>query len=141
VKGVAHQSPGGPTAVTYGSEIILSDASSGISTAPLVVRKVEKNRIVIDDGAPVSQMQKIALQRINPDGTRHYLSAAYQGPQPSSNANNAAQNVSHPLLFTPSRLREETRNGVRTIFDELDDALCWTIVGICMTFLLSFFMD
>jgi hypothetical protein len=69
VKGVAHQSPGGPTAVTYGSEIILSDASSGISTAPLVVRKVEKNRIVIDDGAPVSQMQKIALQRINPDGT------------------------------------------------------------------------
>jgi recombining binding protein (suppressor of hairless) len=121
--------PAGPMAVTYGSEIILSDASSGISTAPLVVRKVEKGRIIVDDGGPVSQMQKIALQRINPDGTRHYLSAAYHGPQ--SNAANSQQNSTHPLLFTSSHLREETRDGVRTLFDELDDALCWTIVGIC----------
>ena len=58
------------------------DTHSGISTAPLVIRKVDKGKIVTDDGGPVSQMQKIALQRINQDGTRHYLSAA--GPMPGA---------------------------------------------------------
>jgi recombining binding protein (suppressor of hairless) len=118
--------------VTYGSEVVLTDASSGISTAPLVIRKVDKGRIVHDDGGPVSQMQKIALQRYNPDGTRHYLSAA--GPANGTPAHASSGNTapsSHPLLFTSVHKRKETKNGVSTSYDEVDDALCWTIVGIC----------
>jgi recombining binding protein (suppressor of hairless) len=108
------------------------DTHSGISTAPLVIRKVDKGKIVSDDGGPVSQMQKIALQRINQDGTRHYLSAA--GPMPgTAGAMSPApgQAGSHPLIFQSPRVREDVKDGVRTVTDEVDDYLCWTIVGIC----------
>lgn len=112
---------------------------SGTQTAPLVIRKVDKGRIVPDDGGPVSQMQKIALQRINPDGTRHYLSAA--GPMPTApgavpptSPNLAHQTGTHPLLFQAPRVREEVKDGVRVMTDEVDDFLCWTIVGICKFF-------
>ena len=109
---------------------------SGTQTAPLVIRIVDKGRIVPDDGGPVSQMQKIALQRINPDGTRHYLSAA--GPMPTApgsvpptSPNLAHQTGTHPLLFQAPRVREEVKDGQRVMTDEVDDFLCWTIVGIC----------
>ena len=108
------------------------DTHSGISTAPLVIRKVDKGKIVTDDGGPVSQMQKIALQRINQDGTRHYLSAA--GPMPGTAGTMSpapGQAGSHPLIFQSPRVREDVKDGVRTVTDEVDDYLCWTIVGIC----------
>ncbi|KAI8980719.1 hypothetical protein BD414DRAFT_420426 [Trametes punicea] len=126
---------GGPQPVTYGSEIVLADTVTGVQTAPLIIRKVDKGRIVNDDGGPVSQMQKIALQRVNSDGTRHYLSAAgpiagtpgVSGPSAAGLANQAG---THPLLFQSPRVREELKDGVRVITDEVDDYLCWTIVGI-----------
>lgn len=125
-----------PQPVTYGSEIVLSDTVSGTQTAPLIIRKVDKGRIATDDGGPVSQMQKVALQRVNPDGTRHYLSAA--GPMPGTPGvvpptapGLANQAGTHPLLFQAPRVREEVKDGVRVITDEVDDYLCWTIVGIC----------
>ncbi|KAJ7487483.1 hypothetical protein B0H11DRAFT_2013560 [Mycena galericulata] len=126
---------GGPQPVTYGCSIILSDTHSGISTSPLIIRKVDKGRVSPDDGGPVSQMQKIALQRVNPDGTRHYLSAA--GPIPGTQGvvappapGSSSQAGSHPLLFQSPRVRDEMKDGVRVITDDVDDYLCWTIVGI-----------
>ncbi|THH06813.1 hypothetical protein EW145_g3822 [Phellinidium pouzarii] len=123
----------GPQPVTYGSEIVLSDSMTGITTAPLVIRKVDKGKISNEDGGPVSQMQKIALQRVNPDGSRHYLSAA--GPVPGTPGVVAppapgSQAGTHHLLFQSPRVREEVKEGVRTVHDEVDDYLCWTIVGI-----------
>jgi recombining binding protein (suppressor of hairless) len=124
--------------VTYGCEIILSDTHSGISTSPLIIRKVDKGRVSADDGGPVSQMQKIALQRVNPDGTRHYLSAA--GPAPGAQGviappapGSSSQAGSHPLLFQSPRVRDEIKDGVHVLTDDVDDYLCWTIVGICTT--------
>ncbi|KAJ7125688.1 hypothetical protein C8R43DRAFT_1135260 [Mycena crocata] len=80
-------------------------------------------------------MQKIALQRVNPDGTRHYLSAA--GPIPGTQGvvappapGSSSQAGSHPLLFQSPRVRDEMKDGVRVITDDVDDYLCWTIVGI-----------
>lgn len=113
---------------------MLSDTHSGISTSPLVIRKVDKGRVSAEDGGPVSQMQKIALQRVNPDGSRHYLSAA--GPIPGTPGIPAPPGMSsqagtHPLLFQTPRVRDEVKDGVRVISDEVDDYLCWTIVGIC----------
>ena len=122
--------------MTYGCEIVLSDTLSGISTGPLVIRKVDKGKVSADDGGPVSQMQKIALQRVNPDGTRHYLSAA--GPMPGTPGvvappapGMSSQAGTHPLIFQTPRVRDEMKDGVRLITDEVDDYLCWTIVGIC----------
>ncbi|CCL98297.1 uncharacterized protein FIBRA_00291 [Fibroporia radiculosa] len=125
----------GPQTVLYGSKIILRDTVTGISAPELIIRKVDKGRISIEDGGPVSQMQKIALQRINPDGSRHYLSAA--GPVPGTpgaiippTPGLSSQAGSHPLLFQAPRVREEVKDGQSTITDEVDDYLCWTIVGI-----------
>ena len=119
--------------MTYGSEIVLSDSMTGIATAPLIIRKVDKGKISPEEGGPVSQMQKIALQRVNPDGTRHYLSAA--GPVPGTPGVVAppapGNSGSHHLLFQSPRTREEVKDGVHTVYDEVDDYLCWTIVGIC----------
>jgi recombining binding protein (suppressor of hairless) len=135
-----HFVPGGPQPVTYGCSIILSDTHSGISTSPLIIRKVDKGRVSPDDGGPVSQMQKIALQRVNPDGSRHYLSAA--GPIPGTQGvvappapGSSSQAGSHPLLFQSPRVRDEMKDGVRVITDDVDDYLCWTIVGICTCFI------
>ncbi|KAI0963878.1 hypothetical protein AcW1_000835 [Taiwanofungus camphoratus] len=126
---------GTPQPVTYGSEIVLVDTVSGTQTAPLIIRKVDKGRIAADDGGPVSQMQKIALQRVSNDSTRHYLSAV--GPVPgtpglviSTTPGLSNQTGTHPLLFQIPRVREETKDGLRVITDEVDDYLCWTIVGI-----------
>ncbi|KAH7910863.1 hypothetical protein BJ138DRAFT_1064224 [Hygrophoropsis aurantiaca] len=125
----------GPQPVTYGCEVVLSDTLSNIATSPLVIRKVDKGRVSPEDGGPVSQMQKIALQRVNADGSRHYLSAA--GPLPGTPGvvpppapGMPAQGGTHPLIFQSPREREEIKDGVRTISDEVDDYLCWTIVGI-----------
>jgi recombining binding protein (suppressor of hairless) len=125
----------GPQPVTYGCEIVLSDTHSGLSTSPLVIRKVDKGKVTHDEGGPVSQMQKIALQRVNPDGSRHYLSAA--GPIPGATGVVAppapglsSQAGTHPLLFQSPRVREEIKDGFRVVCDEVDDYLCWTIVGI-----------
>lgn len=133
----SHTKPaGGPQPVTYGCEIVLSDTHSGISTSPLIIRKVDKGRVSNDDGGPVSQMQKIALQRVSPDGSRHYLSAA--GPLPGTNGvvappapGMSTQAGTHPLMFQSPRIRDEVKDGQRIISDEVDDYLCWTIVGIC----------
>lgn len=126
----------GPQPVTYGCEIVLSDTHSGISTSPLIIRKVDKGKVMVDEGGPVSQMQKIALQRVNPDGSRHYLSAA--GPIPGTPGvvappapGMSSQAGTHPLLFQSPRVREEIKDGFRVVCDEVDDYLCWTIVGIC----------
>ncbi|KAF9270184.1 hypothetical protein L218DRAFT_952368 [Marasmius fiardii PR-910] len=131
-----HEMPNiGPQPVTYGCEIVLSDTQSGIATAPLIIRKVDKGRVSAEDGGPVSQMQKIALQRVNPDGSRHYLSAA--GPIPGTTGvvappapGMSTQAGTHPLLFQSPRVRDEVKDGIRQILDEVDDYLCWTIVGI-----------
>lgn len=122
---------GGQQPVTYGSEVVLTDTRTGISTAPLIVRKVDKGKVVMEEGSPVSQMQKIALQRVNNDGTRHYLSAA--GPLPGGGGGppgNSSPSGTHPLLFQAPREREEVRDGMHVVSDEVDDYLCWTIVGI-----------
>jgi recombining binding protein (suppressor of hairless) len=120
---------GGPQPVTYGCEILLSDTHSGVTTSSLIIRKVDKGRVSTEDGGPVSQMQKIVLQKINPDGSRHYLSAStpMNGNVASSPTGSSG---THPLLFQSARTRNETKDGIHTIFDEVDDYLCWTIVGI-----------
>ena len=129
----------GPQPVTYGSQIVLTDALSGIATGSLIIRKVDKQRVSLEDGGPVSQMQKIALQRVAPDGSRQYLSAV--GPltstggvvtPPSPGANQPGG--THTLIFQSPRMRDESRDGVRIVVDEVDDYLCWTIVGICKYF-------
>ena len=130
-----HNTSGGHQAVTYGCEVVLSDTLSNIATSPLVIRKVDKGRVSPDDGGPVSQMQKIALQRVNADGSRHYLSAAGPVPGPPGVAQStpgvSSQGGTHPLIFQSPRVREEMKDGVRILSDEVDDYLCWTIVGIC----------
>ena len=81
-------------------------------------------------------MQKIALQRVNADGSRQYLSAA--GPLnaaggiiPPNAPGTSGQGGTHGLMFQSPRIRDEIKDGNRIVSDEVDDYLCWTIVGIC----------
>lgn len=139
--------PGGvpPQPVTYGSTLLLTDSHTGLTSDPLVIRKVDKGRIVMDEGTmggPVSQMQKVALCRITETGARYYLSAAGPLqilPDPSGAANDGKGVIAtHPLVYQPPAVREEVKGDVRMEVDEVDDFLCWTIVGICKGY---FFFD
>ncbi|KAG8975884.1 hypothetical protein FRB90_009377, partial [Tulasnella sp. 427] len=131
--------PGGvpPQPVTYGSTLLLTDSHTGLTSDPLVIRKVDKGRIVMDEGTmggPVSQMQKVALCRITETGARYYLSAAGPLqilPDPSGGATDGKGVIAtHPLVYQPPAVREEMKGDVRVEVDEVDDFLCWTIVGI-----------
>ncbi|CAE6521733.1 unnamed protein product [Rhizoctonia solani] len=133
----------GARPVTYGSEIILTDALTGVASDPLIIRKVDKSRIINDDGGPVSQMQKIALQRISEDGQRYYLSASGTITGSGFGGNAGANGLgltdvkgadrqpgSQSLHYQAPRTREERSSHGVTVVDEVDDWLCWTIVGI-----------
>ncbi|KAG8932260.1 hypothetical protein FRC02_001400 [Tulasnella sp. 418] len=134
-----HPGAAPPQPVTYGSTLLLTDSHTGLTSDPLIIRKVDKGRIVMDEGTmggPVSQMQKVALCRITETGARYYLSAA--GPLQILPDPNAPQGpdgkghviATHPLVYQPPAIREEMKNDVRVEVDEVDDFLCWTIVGI-----------
>jgi hypothetical protein len=142
--------------ITYGSEVILSDPISGFTSDRLIIRKVEKGRIAQGACGPVSQMQKVALQCVRSNGREsHYLSAA--GPitmdSPHSQDQCTVSGASPYLGYQSSRVvhmqsMEFTKEPFRmvmqnipcasksdtisapTIVEEVDDYLCWTIVGI-----------
>ncbi|KAG9100571.1 hypothetical protein FRC06_003950 [Ceratobasidium sp. 370] len=139
----SYSSSVGARPVTYGSEIILTDQLTGVASDPLIIRKVDKSRIINDDGGPVSQMQKIALQRIGDDGQRYYLSASgtITGPGFGGNAGTNGLGLTdvrtadrqvgpQTLHYQAPRTREERSVHGATVVDEVDDWLCWTIVGI-----------
>ncbi|KAJ7483098.1 hypothetical protein B0H11DRAFT_1626260, partial [Mycena galericulata] len=111
--------------ILYGSCIILSDPHSGISTTPLLIRKVTKGRVSLEDGGEVGQMQRVALQRFDEGShsSQEYLSAGRKifGPQDV---------VRDPLVFEAPRGSSVKTYGVRVVTDLIDDYLCWTIVGI-----------
>lgn len=71
--------PDGANTVTYGSTITLTDLMTGTKSEEFIVRKVEQREVVLDATGPVSQLQKMALARVLPDGRTIYLSAASDG--------------------------------------------------------------
>lgn len=146
-----HPSTMAPAAVRpipYGARVVLTDEATGISSEPLIIRKVDKGKLQRPDpsgngGGLVSQMQKIALQRASSNSdvpdvpTGLYLSAG-RLPLPvhasdrSTVVNHHAMgdgktgSTAHPLTYQAPR-PAATGNQA----DEVDDFLCWTIVGIC----------
>ncbi|KAJ1864434.1 hypothetical protein LPJ78_003388 [Coemansia sp. RSA 989] len=125
----------------YGSEIVLVESRRNFRSPTMIIHKVERGRLVENACSPVSQMQKIALQvkPAAPGDVPRYLKADVGHYSPtSSDANTPAQfddpDGSPELTFEPldnarlsrARSREHASDGGI----ELDDAFCWTIVGI-----------
>lgn len=109
-----------PIHVTYGTEIMLRDVETGVTSPPLVIRKVDKNRIAPCAYGPVSQMQKIALQLASSLNSQPiYLSASGTDPGNST-----------WLDYSPSRLIQPENMSLELSYEEVEDYLCWTIVGI-----------
>jgi hypothetical protein len=126
-----------PVHVTYGTEIILRDSQTGVTSPSLIIRKVDKGRIAQCAYGPVSQMQKIALQLASTIDTQPiYLSAAgsmtdnsVHGESTSNHGNNC-NNSNTWLDYSPSRLIQPEKMTLELSYEEVDDYLCWTIVGI-----------
>jgi hypothetical protein len=125
--------------ITYGTEIILRDSQTGVSSPSLIIRKVDKGRIAPCAYGPVSQMQKIALQLASSiDSQPVYLSAAGNISESTlssslnsdhlSGSGNSSSNTW--LDYTPSRIAQPTPGSMELCQEEVDDYLCWTIVGI-----------
>jgi hypothetical protein len=117
-----------PVHVTYGTEIILRDSQSGVTSPSLIIRKVDKGRIAQCAYGPVSQMQKVALQLASTvDSQPIYLSAAGAIADNSIHDTSSSSNNSNTWLdYSPSRLVQSSEAS----YEEVDDYLCWTIVGI-----------
>ncbi|CAO3613394.1 unnamed protein product [Cunninghamella blakesleeana] len=122
----------------YGSEIILKDTKTNICSQPVIIRKVDKGRIVPGAYGPVSQMQKIALQLSRPPPTSP-TSLLYLSAISASETNDTGVVPAHSphasiLDFAPSRI---VPDGLES-YEKVEDYLCWTIVGIS-TFEYSFY--
>jgi hypothetical protein len=129
-----------PIHITYGTEIILRDSHTGVSSPPLIIRKVDKGRIAPCAYGPVSQMQKIALQISSSINSQPvYLSAAgsmsdnsiastasdHHSISPANSPGNGTW-----IDQTPSRIIHPEQHSIEMSYEEVDDYLCWTIVGI-----------
>ncbi|KAH9817870.1 beta-trefoil DNA-binding domain-containing protein [Melampsora americana] len=145
--------PGADRTVTYGSEVELIDFVTGVSSGPLVVRKVEKNKVQKDATGPISQMQKLAFCKVDRnDGSAIYVSALEPGRFPSPpelgspfemSGGNELNGMSygqpsqqapppalHALQYQAPRatLAPEERGGMT--LDEIDDSVAWTVIGV-----------
>ncbi|CAH1758483.1 9965_t:CDS:2 [Entrophospora sp. SA101] len=135
--------------------IILSNPVTGFTSDRLIIRKVEKSRILQNATGPVSQMQKIALQRIirrppsNNNNMHHrhhqyhheyeyeslYLSAAEFTKEPFrsmniiNNGNVYSTGVNSRGCIVGGGGNDGVTMSTSTV-EEIDDYLCWTIVGI-----------
>ncbi|KAI8373100.1 beta-trefoil DNA-binding domain-containing protein [Radiomyces spectabilis] len=118
-----------PAHITYGTEIILEDVNTGVTSPPLILRKVEKGHIASCSFAPMNQMQKVALQLSSSVGKEPmYLSCdrvspSCQGDVVDDANNNYAHSATIWLDFFRSRCLADGKEAV-------DDFLCWTIVGV-----------
>ncbi|KAJ2312835.1 hypothetical protein IWW54_001861, partial [Coemansia sp. RSA 2705] len=137
----AQRPAGAPCPLYYGSEIVLVESRRNFRSPPMVIHKVERGRLVENACSPVSQMQKIALQAkpAAPGDTPRYLKADVGHYSPASGDANTPARFDDPdgspeLTFEPldsarlSRTRARESAGESGV--ELDDAFCWTIVGI-----------
>ncbi|KAJ2614431.1 hypothetical protein H4S08_001711 [Coemansia sp. RSA 1365] len=127
----------------YGSEIVLVESRRNFQSPPMIIHKVERGRLIENASSPVSQMQKIALQ-LKPEvagDIPRYLKADVGHYSPISTDASAPTHFDDPddspeLAFEtldssqpPIRARSrELQSECGAV--ELDDAFCWTIVGI-----------
>ncbi|CAO3644214.1 unnamed protein product [Cunninghamella echinulata] len=120
----------------YGSEIILKDTKTNICSQPVIIRKVDKGRIIPGAYGPVSQMQKIALQLSSTSTSSPllYLSAISASETNDTGVVPAHSPHASILDFAPSRIIPD---GLES-YEKVEDYLCWTIVGIS-TFEYSFY--
>jgi hypothetical protein len=118
--------PNGALTVTYGSEIMLTDLMTGVSSERLIVRKVEKNEVIVNASGPVSQLQKMALVRLTPTGEVLYLSASPDGLDMNGNILETSQTPKPTSTSPPTSPQSHKRKKARTarytaVDDDLDD--------------------
>ncbi|KAI5479630.1 hypothetical protein MNV49_003140 [Pseudohyphozyma bogoriensis] len=152
--------PNADQTVTYGSEVILTDVTTGVSSEPLVIRRVEKNKVSLDATGPVSQLQKLAFCRVVGGGKTIYLSTEVEGMDRDGNTfvqkegasfrpvgkrrkkdeveeDEDAKPVKPVLTYNePAGVGEGSMPG--TICHVVDDHSAWTVIGI-NSFQYSFF--
>ncbi|KAI9318745.1 beta-trefoil DNA-binding domain-containing protein [Dichotomocladium elegans] len=122
--------------VNYGSEILLRDMQTGVESPPMIIRKVDKGRVVEAANGPVSQMQKVALQLATTargDDQGMYLLATGQPVTPPANQEDLNSGAATWLDFMAARKTRgssDDAGGVDDLVDRVDDYLCWTIVSI-----------
>ncbi|KAJ2660072.1 hypothetical protein IWW48_003124 [Coemansia sp. RSA 1200] len=107
----------------------------------MIIHKVERGRLVKNAKSPVSQMQKIALQ-LKPStcGPARFLKADVGHYSPVAAESGANMHFDDPdgspeLTFEVLENARISRARARDVRDddggaEIDDAFCWTIVGI-----------
>ncbi|KAI8074175.1 hypothetical protein BC940DRAFT_290221 [Gongronella butleri] len=119
------QMKGGHAPLIYGSQIVLRNTCTGLRSAPYIIHKVDKGRIVAGAYGPVSQMQKVALQLASSRaGPPVYLSAMAA----STPTNETNHDINHATIldYAQSKMIPEGLD----VYEKVDDYLCWTIVGV-----------
>ncbi|KAJ2891988.1 hypothetical protein IWW38_003393, partial [Coemansia aciculifera] len=126
----------------YGSEIVLVESRRNFRSPPMIIHKVERGRYVENACSPVSQMQKIALQLkpMAPGEPLRFLKAdaGHYGPTGDASAHARFDDPDGSPELTFETLQDTSTAENRPFgssqgddsTSELDDAFCWTIVGI-----------
>ncbi|KAJ2746410.1 hypothetical protein GGI20_001406 [Coemansia sp. BCRC 34301] len=126
----------------YGSEIVLVESRRNFRSPPMIIHKVERGRYVENACSPVSQMQKIALQLkpMAPGEPLRFLKAdaGHYGPTGDTSTQTRFDDPDGSPELTFETLDDTSATGTGASnslhgddgMSELDDAFCWTIVGI-----------
>jgi len=96
----------------------LVDYSTGVESPPFIVQQVDKSNVIPSMAGPVSQMQKLALCRKDPDGR-----SVYACPKNLDDAVDARGLRYEPLGSGVGDVGKEDC--------ELDRSAVWTVMGVC----------
>ncbi|KAJ2054911.1 hypothetical protein GGH13_008038, partial [Coemansia sp. S155-1] len=126
----------------YGSEIVFVESRRNFRSPPMIIHKVERGRYVENACSPVSQMQKVALQLkpMAPGEPPRFLKAdaGHYGPTADAGVHVRFDDPDGSPELTFETLTDASTAGDQHCEQspgedgkpELDDAFCWTIVGI-----------
>lgn len=126
-----------PQPLTNGSEIQLVECGTKNVTMSLIVRRVEKNRLQIGDHRPVSQLQKVALERIvtvqdhEAQTQRQFLCAVEPSCTGGLITGETPQSAPTALHFSNLSQINGEAGGSASEPIHIDEVFCWTIVGVC----------
>lgn len=117
--------------IRFGSRVVLEATDgSGLKSAPLRLRRVEKNIVDRENSSHIGQLHKVVFENASMEVTNEFWSADVdpRASSPKSNDSDPALSTEDQNTFPVEFRLIEKNQGVA--LDHISDSHCWTMVGV-----------